>query len=172
MSVAHEGPLGLSLVPSLCKQLLGQDPSFDDLRFAPGLSDGEVGWYHSLRAMFAQDTEMTASTSFSMDDEEVEAALFGLKANMPSKAQQTFESLAMFIGSASHLHEQWEVSVRMATRLLRASGTDLQRGIALRAARELFQGIAEACGTVFSQGLCQDASICHSCWDGSSKRLN
>ena len=39
--MVHECPLGLCLVPPLCKQLLNQEPSFHDLQFVPGLSNGD-----------------------------------------------------------------------------------------------------------------------------------
>jgi len=152
MAVVHECPLGLLLVPPLCKQLLGEEPSFDDLQFVPGLSDGGVGWYSSLKAMLAHrapDLVKADPALVHMDTDAVNGALFGLEAVMPSKAQMTFESLASYVGGASTSPQRWEGATGVTACLLREASTEAQQHLALRSAEELLRGITsggQPCG--------------------------
>jgi len=103
MSILHEAPLGMLLVPSLCKQLLGMEASFDDLRYVPGLADADgCGWYTSFRRLLVNrvpaDFVKEAPELERCTTEDVSASLCCLVAEMPSRAQQTVEVMAKTTG--------------------------------------------------------------------------
>jgi len=145
MAVVHECPLGLLLVPSLCKQLVGREPDFDDLRFVPGLNDGAAGWYSSLRALLVHRAPSLVAedpTLVHLDADTVENALRGLEAVMPSRARQTFESLVVYVGSAVGSPQLWESAADVALCLLHKAKTKSQRDLALGKTAVLLKGIA------------------------------
>jgi len=155
MCVVHECPLGLLLAPSLCKQLLGQEPTFEDLQFVPGLSDDGASWYRSLRALLAYrtpDLVQDDPTLTRLDAAAVDEALRGLEAAMPSRAEQVFQSLAAHAGSSSGAPQRWEEAVEIAARLLREANTKAQRDLVLDRTRELLEGIAAKCRSVAGSG--------------------
>eukprot|EP00927_Polykrikos_kofoidii_P049776 TRINITY_DN43789_c0_g1_i1.p1 TRINITY_DN43789_c0_g1~~TRINITY_DN43789_c0_g1_i1.p1 ORF type:complete len:1011 (+),score=185.36 TRINITY_DN43789_c0_g1_i1:141-3173(+) len=144
MSVAHECPLGFLLAPPLCKQLLLVETCFEDLQFAPGMSEGGTGWFTSIRKMLAHRSSRLVPDSRSlikMSDEEVEAALYGYEAVMPSKSQRVFTSMARCVGSAAHTSHLWEAAADVASVLVSRAVTPSQRALALSRARELLEGI-------------------------------
>lgn len=145
MAVAHECPLGLLLVPSLCKQLLGQDLSFDDLHFAPGLSDSGAGWYSSLRSLLAHhapDLVPESATLVRFEAHAIDQALAGLEATMPSRTQLLFESLAAYVGRAAGTFHLWEEAVDVAACLLQNAKTDAQYDVALDNTWHFLQSVA------------------------------
>eukprot|EP00929_Paragymnodinium_shiwhaense_P031970 TRINITY_DN1779_c0_g3_i1.p1 TRINITY_DN1779_c0_g3~~TRINITY_DN1779_c0_g3_i1.p1 ORF type:complete len:1004 (+),score=229.06 TRINITY_DN1779_c0_g3_i1:16-3027(+) len=145
MAVAHECPLGFLLVPSLCKQLLGKEPTFEDLQYVPGLSESGAGWYHSLRRMLANRAPKLVPEDPSlevMDTSEVDSALMGLEAVMPSKGQQMFESMSNYVGSMAHSPAWWEGAVGVSAVLLREAKTDSQRLLAVAKINEMLSGMA------------------------------
>eukprot|EP00927_Polykrikos_kofoidii_P079261 TRINITY_DN76047_c0_g1_i1.p1 TRINITY_DN76047_c0_g1~~TRINITY_DN76047_c0_g1_i1.p1 ORF type:complete len:1071 (+),score=209.88 TRINITY_DN76047_c0_g1_i1:183-3215(+) len=151
MSVAHECPLGFLLVPSLCRQLLAEEPTFEDLKFVPGLSDDSgVGWYSSLRALLAHrapgllgEDGGSAAALLRLDAEDLDRALVGLEAVMPSRAQQIFEALATGYVTAAAVEApaSREAALAVGAILLRTAKTESQRNQALRAATQLLEGI-------------------------------
>jgi len=145
MSVAHECPLGLLLAPSLCKQLLGQEPSFEDLQFVPGLSEDGAGWYCSLRALLmhsAPELVQDDPTLARLEADAVDEALRGLEAMMPSRAEQVFQSLAAHVGASVRAPQRWEEAAEVAARLLHEASTQAQRDLAAAGARELLEAVA------------------------------
>jgi hypothetical protein len=140
IALVHECPLGFLLVPPLCKQLLGQDVCFDDLFFVPGLSDNGGGWYRSLRNLLAHHAPQLVPadpTLQHLDAKEVDSALFGLEAVMPSRTHQIFDALETYVGglaeSLSHLQEALELTAS----LVRAASTESQHAVALSRALEI-----------------------------------
>lgn len=150
MSVVHECPLGFLLVPSLCKQLLSEETSFEDLLFVPGLSDGGgSGWYQSLRPLLAHHAPHMVPedpTLARMDAAEVDAALAGLEAVMPSRAQQVFEAWSLHLANLAAAPllaaGRMATALALAARLLRTAATPSQRLLALTRARELAERVA------------------------------
>lgn len=144
MSVAHECPLGLLLAPSLCKQLLGKEPDFNDLQFVPGLNDGAAGWYGSLRALLAHrapDLVKDCDTLPRLDDQAVEEALSGLEAEMPSRSKQVFEAMSSSVAASARTPALWEGAVAVARSLLRAADRPPQLRQAARQVRPLLEAV-------------------------------
>jgi len=156
MAVAHECPLGLLLAPSLCKQLLGQEPSFEDLQFVPGLSEDGAGWYRSLRALLVHRTPELVQddpTLVRLDAETVDEALRGLEAVMPSRAEQVFQSLAVHVGCSACVPQRWEEAVEISARLLHEANTPAQRDLAVTRTRELLEAVAAVHRRGLASGL-------------------
>lgn len=115
---------------------------------------------------------MDSSSEFAMDVDDINSALCGLEASMPSKAQQVFESLTHFVCTVGHSREQWTMAIEIATRLLQKSPTDSHRTIVLRSAKELFESIAQAHDLTIPQGDASSDGMADLCWSGCSKRLS
>lgn len=149
MAVAHECPLGLLLVPSLCKQLLGQETSFEDVQFVPGLNDGAAGWYNSLKVLLAHRAPGLVkddATMVRLETHEIDQALLGLEAVMPSKSRQVFDSLVAYVSDAAHSPEMWEGALGVAACLLQAvrTGADTSHAqvrMALLSTKALVEGL-------------------------------
>jgi len=147
MAIVHECPLGVLLAPSLCKQLLDLEPCFEDLQFAPGLSDGGAGWYNTLRVLLAQrapDLLKDDPTVVRLDSDELEKALLGLEAVMPSRSQQIFEALSGHVAGAAHSPQLWVGAADLAACLLKEAKTSAQRKLAMSKAKELIDGVLVA----------------------------
>mmetsp|Transcript_96620 Transcript_96620/g.186336 ORF Transcript_96620/g.186336 Transcript_96620/m.186336 type:complete len:463 (+) Transcript_96620:580-1968(+) len=150
MSVCHECPLGLLLVPSLCKQLLGQEPSFEDLQFVPGLSDNGTSWYRSLCALLAHRRPELVKDDPSLvrlDAEAASEAVSGLEAVMPSRAEQVFQSLAAHVGVLTSDRQRWPEATEVVSRLLREASSDPQRELAADRSRDLLETINAELGS-------------------------
>jgi hypothetical protein len=84
-----------------------------------------------------------------MADVEVDQALAGLEAVMPSKGQQMFESLATYVGSVGYSSSHWKGAAGVTSCLLREAKTEAQMELALGKARELITAVgskgARAC---------------------------
>lgn len=132
MAVSHECPLGLVLTPALCKSLLGQEPTFDDLMLAPGMNDSDSGWHASLRSLLAHhapELVPEAGTLVRLETSEVDAALEGLEATMPSRRQLVFEALAAHVAGAAGSPHLWEEAVDVATCLLHTAAPAQRRSV-------------------------------------------
>jgi len=155
MSVVHECPVGILLAPSFCRQLLDQQPVFEDLRYVPGLNDGATGWYNTLRVLLADrapDLVRDDPTLLRLDTADLEKALVGLESAMPSRAQQIFEALASHVARAAHSPDQWVGAAYLAACLLKEAKTNTQRKLAMGKARELVDGVA-TCGHDLPPGM-------------------
>jgi len=152
MAVAHEAPIGVRLAPPLCKQLLGVDPCFEDLQFVPGLNEGGAGWYSSMRNLIGQRSFPSLAKSEAsfdrLEEEVVKRSLLGLEALMPSRAQQCFESLALYIGSCVHCPSLWPGCVKVARALLQKAKTKPQRDMVLNEINKLVRGVCLRSGKV------------------------
>ena len=169
MAVVHECPFGVLLVPSLCKQLVGLEPSFDDLQFAPGLGSSSGGdpscsggaaasWFTSLRALMqpleaeAEQAHRIPSTDedghpSSTSSQEVDEALSGLCAVVPSRAAQAYDALAGLIAEigpapqgvapTAAAAQQFEEFADLAQQLLCTARTSQQMRVARGAATDL-----------------------------------
>eukprot|EP00930_Biecheleria_cincta_P057721 TRINITY_DN43604_c0_g1_i1.p1 TRINITY_DN43604_c0_g1~~TRINITY_DN43604_c0_g1_i1.p1 ORF type:complete len:880 (-),score=115.55 TRINITY_DN43604_c0_g1_i1:142-2661(-) len=147
MSVAHKCPLGLLLVPSLCKRLLGEEICFEDLSFAPALNDvGGGGWYNSLRRLLANrapDIVKNDATLKRIDSAELDGALCGLEADIPSRTVQTFDSLLRYVESTASNPQLWESALNVAACLIRGARIEEQRSRGLKTITALLKVIDE-----------------------------
>lgn len=179
MAVAHEAPIGVRLAPPLCKQLHGVEPCFEDLQFVPGLNEGGAGWYTSIRNMLGQRSfpslEKSEEAVEHMEEEVVRTSLLGLEAVMPSRAQQSFESLAMHVSGSAHCPSLWEGAAKVARSLLQKARTRPQRDLVLNGIKELVRGVlmrAEKSRCNTSIGSCSGACVLSSELSSELKSLH
>eukprot|EP00930_Biecheleria_cincta_P032993 TRINITY_DN22853_c0_g3_i1.p1 TRINITY_DN22853_c0_g3~~TRINITY_DN22853_c0_g3_i1.p1 ORF type:complete len:1007 (-),score=152.32 TRINITY_DN22853_c0_g3_i1:130-3150(-) len=129
MSVVHECPLGLTLVPSLCKQLLGQEADFEDMRLIPGM---DYYYLHLRKWLMHRTTDLVPPVPSleRLSSEQLGAELAGLPAEMPSKIQLVFQALLLRIEEAAPSRCEWEEALDVAACLLReAKTTEQQRSV-------------------------------------------
>jgi len=150
MSVVHRCPMGLLLIPSLCKRLLGREINFEDLSFAPVLNDtGGGGWYNSLKQLLANrapEVVKDQPTLTRMASSEVDMALDGLEASIPSRAMQAFESLLGYVADSMHTPQMWDSALDVAACLLRGVKLEEHRKRTLDTITELLEVISSSAG--------------------------
>lgn len=118
MAVVHECPLGFCLVPSLCKQLLGEQPGFEDLQHLPGVR----AWHSSLRRLLVNRDGSAERLGMSEDptvealaDADVDKALAGLLPEATSRAQLAFEAVS--VAAAEWSPKTWNEALELTTSL-------------------------------------------------------
>lgn len=136
MSVVHECPLGLTLVPSLCKQLLGQEPDFEDMRLIPGM---DYYYLHLRKWLMHRTTDLVPPVPSleRLSSEQLGAELAGLPAEMPSKTQLLFQALLLRMEEAAPSKCEWEEALDVAACLLREAKTTEQQQLILDSVQKL-----------------------------------
>lgn len=161
MSVTHECPLGLTLVPSLCKQLLGQEPNFEDMRLIPGMN------YHYLHfrkwLMHRTNLVLPVASLERLSSEQLAVELTGLPAEMPSKIQLLFQALLLRIEEAAPSKCEWEEALDVAACLLREAKTTEQQRLVLESVQKLLQFLIPDDPTGCAHGAQPDADETEKC---------